>query len=317
MDLPLTVSIRSITAEAPGILAFDLRPLNGGKLPRFSAGSHIELALPGGLRRHYSLLNDPAEDHRYVIAVHQSPQSRGGSRWLHQTPRVGEPINIGMPRNNFALDEQAPHSILIAGGIGITPLLSMAHRLETLGRSWQLHQAVRSRSLAGFGDTLARWSGRVKLHADDEQGGRLLDIAMLVAAAPSGSHFYCCGPAPMLAAFEQATADLPPDHVHLEHFQAKAAPLIEATGAFEIELRRSGISLQVPAQRSMLDVLLDAGIDAPYSCGEGFCGSCRTAVSDGRPHHLDSVLTPADRARNDCVILCCSRSHSARLVLEL
>lgn len=317
--LSLDVQVRSITLMAEDTLSIELRGCDGGALPAFTAGAHVEVQLPVGLLRHYSLMNPPAERMRYVIAVHRHPASRGGSSYLHRVLRVGDVLRIGAPKNNFALEESAPHSLLIAGGIGITPLLAMAHRLNALGRAWTLLYANRNRARAGFIDVLealhVNGSGTIQLHIDEERQGRVLDMADCIAAAPPGTHFYCCGPGAMLDAFLHAAAAIPSERVHVEYFQVKA-PVMKQ-GEFHVELARSAMRLKVEDGKSVLDTLLDAGVDAPYSCGEGFCGSCMTTVLQGVPDHRDTVLSPAERKRNDRMIICCSRSRSECLVLDL
>ncbi|GAB7544029.1 PDR/VanB family oxidoreductase [Cupriavidus sp. 8B] len=323
----LDVQVHSVSLAAADVLAFELRHLDNQELPAFDAGAHIALQLPGGLLRHYSLLNAPGERQHYLIAVHRDPASRGGSIYLHETLRVGDRLKIGAPRNNFRLDEGRHRTVLVAGGIGITPLLAMIERLEQLGREWILHYATRTRRHAAFLDLLQRWEargpGRVHLHFDDEQQG-LLDLDSAVRTGGRDAHFYCCGPSPMLAAFERATDALPPHQVHVEYFKAKAvapsqegSPLAEAA-SFTVELCRSGMTLHVPAGRSILDVALDAGADVPYSCGEGFCGTCAARVIEGAPDHRDSVLDAAERQKGYVMMICCSRSlGGGRLVLDL
>lgn len=328
----IEVQVHAISIAAVDALAFELRDPHGGMLPAVEAGAHIEVRLPGNLTRHYSLMNTPGERHRYRIAVRLQPDSRGGSRYMHERLRVGDRLAISAPRNNFRLAEVPPLSVLIAGGIGITPLYSMIARLEQLGRDWKLHYAARSAASAPLLEELGQIErqrpGRVHLHFDERHAGRPLDVWAAVAAASGdeGTHFYCCGPTPMLAAFEQACASLSSERVHVEYFGPKKIPANQTSAglarppageSFEVALRRSGVTVEVPPQRSILDVLLDAGIDAPFSCGEGFCGSCRTAVIEGQPDHRDTVLDAAERAQGDTMMICCSRSRSPKLVLDL
>lgn len=315
----IEVRVKAIRHEAQGVHSFELRALPGHELPAFTAGAHIDVHLPNGLVRNYSLCNAPSERHRYVIGVNRDARSRGGSQYLHETLRVGDVLTIGAPRNNFALFEDAAHTVLIAGGIGITPLWSMIQRLEELGRSWQLFYAARSRQSAAFLDELRALGPRVQtsLHFnfDQESDGRLLDLAAIAAGARPDSHLYCCGPLPMLAAFEQACANLPPERVHVEYFAAKEAP--STTGGFTVELARSGRVIQVPAGKTILDAVLDAGVDAPYSCMEGVCATCETRVIEGLPEHRDLVLSPEEQAANTTMMICCSGARSPRLVLDL
>lgn len=309
----MRLRVKAIAYEAEDIVSLDLRAPDGSPLPAFTAGAHIELHLGNGLRRQYSLANPQTERHRYRIGVLKDAGSRGGSRFVHESIRPGDILTVEEPRNNFPLVEDAGHTILIAGGIGITPVWCMAQRLRELRRSWTLHYAVRTRARAAFLDEIAPDS--CHLHCDDAHDGRPLDIAAIVAAAPANAHVYCCGPLPMLAAFESATAGLPPEHVHTEYFQARAP--VAAAGGFDVVLARTNRTVHVPDNSTILDALLAAGIDAGHSCLEGVCGTCETKVIEGIPDHRDSVLTPAERASNRTIMICCSGSKSSRLVLDL
>lgn len=310
----LLLRVNATTWEAPNILSYELRSLDGGELPPFSAGAHIDLHLGNGLIRSYSLLNSEAERHRYVIAVQKDAATRGGSKWVHDHVRAGDQVTIGAPRNNFPLAEDAAQSILIAGGIGITPMMSMIERLSALGRRWQLYYCARTRAGAAFVDRLAK-RPEVRFNFDAEPGGAMLDLAPIVRSASETTHFYCCGPLGMLAAFEQATAGLPGERVHVEYFSAKEPPA--QAGGFTVVLAKSGRQIPVPAGRSILDTLLDAGIDMPHSCKEGVCGSCETRVLEGIPDHRDLILTKEEQAANRTMMICCSGAKTERLVLDL
>jgi vanillate O-demethylase ferredoxin subunit len=316
-DETIEVLVKSITYEAEDIISLDLRPVSAKVLPEFTAGSHIELHLSNGLTRHYSLANPQTERHRYCVAVQKDPATRGGSRFIHEAVRVGDILPVGRPRNNFALVEDSAHSVLIAGGIGITPLWCMLQRLVELGRSWKFFYALRSRRRAAFLDGIAALDAVQHFHPhfDDENGGALIDLDSVVKGAPPGAHFYCCGPLPMLAAFERATAGLPPENVHVEYFAAKAP--VDASGGFDVVLARSGRTIFVPEGSTILDVLLEAGVAVGHSCLEGVCGSCETTVLEGVPNHRDVVLSAQERASNRTMMICCSGSKSGRLVLDL
>ena len=317
------VRLRAITFEAERILGFELVPLAPAqRLPAFTAGAHIDLHLntpDGPLVRSYSLLNDPQETHRYRIGVNRDAKSRGGSEYVHAALRAGDVLTISEPRNNFPLDESAPFNMFIAGGIGITPMLGMIARSQALGTPWRLHYAARTRSQAGFLDLLAAYRDQPAAHLDivfdQEPGGRMLDLQRLVNDMPAGAHVYCCGPLPMLEAFERATAGLPPERVHREYFAAKEAAATD--GGFTVELARSGKTLDVPPGKSILDCLIDIRIEPPFSCREGICGTCEVRVIEGIPDHRDLVLTDAERAANDRMMVCCSGAKSSRLVLDL
>lgn len=316
----MQVRVQAIRYEAEGILSFELCPTAPDyELPAFTAGSHIDLHLPNGQIRSYSLLNAQGETHRYVIGVNKDPASRGGSRFMHDSVRPGDILTVGAPRNNFALDETAEHTVLIAGGIGITPLYGMIQRLEELGRSWQLHYATRARKHAAFLAPLHELAsdrpGSLNLNFDQESGGRYLDLPGIIAAAPPGTHFYCCGPLPMLEAFEKTADQLPSERVHVEYFAAKDAA--DTSGGFIIELARSGEEIAVPAGQTILDVLIEAGHQPLYSCQEGICGTCEVKVLAGEPDHRDLVLSAKQQKENRSMMICCSGCKGERLVLDL
>jgi ferredoxin-NADP reductase len=207
--------------------------------------------------------------------------------------------------------------ILIAGGIGITPLYCMIRRLTALGRSFELHYAVRGPDRAAFLEDIRALGARIHTHFDSEHGGAPLAIAPIVGAAPTGAHFYCCGPTGMLAAFEAATQDLPANRVHIEYFKPKEQPPAVSSGAFTVVLARSGQTFEVPPDKSILEVLLENGINADHSCMDGVCGSCETRVIDGVPDHRDSLLTKAERESNKTMMICVSRCLGPRLVLDM
>jgi vanillate O-demethylase ferredoxin subunit len=311
----LRLRVRAATWEAPGIVSYDLRPPEPGELPPFSAGAHIDLTLGNGLIRSYSLVNPQGERHRYVIAVQKDRASRGGSKWVHENLRPGDLVTAGGPRNNFALNEGADSSLLIAGGIGITPILCMIERLSFLKKRWELIYCARKRAETAFVERLSSYGERVRFNFDEEPGGAMLDIAQAVRAAPSNAHLYCCGPLPMLAAFEAATVELPRERVHVEYFSAKEPPAVQ--GGFTVVLAKSGREFVVAPGKTILDTLLDAGLDVAYSCMEGVCGTCETKVLEGTPEHRDLILTEAERAAGKVMMICCSGSKSERLVLDL
>lgn len=312
--MTLRLRITAATWEAPNIVSYELRPREGGELPPFTAGAHIDLTLPNGLVRSYSLINSQSERHRYVIAVQKDRGSRGGSKWVHENFRPGDLLTVSGPRNNFALEETAEKSIFIAGGIGITPMLCMIERLSAIGRDWGLIYCSRKRSGAAFLESLQK-RPQVRFNFDEDPGGRMLDVTAVVKAAPASAHLYCCGPLPMLEAFEQATKDVSRERIHVEYFTAKAPPAIE--GGFTVVLAKSGLTFAVLPGKTILDALRDNGVDTPYSCKEGICGTCETKVLAGVPDHRDLVLTEDGRASNKTMMICCSGSNSEKLVLDL
>lgn len=312
----LFLRVHRLEWAAEGILIIELRSPDGASLPAFSAGAHIDITLPNGLVRSYSLANDPSETHRYVLGIGLDPASKGGSTFIHRDLRIGQKLAVNAPRNHFALHEEAGHTLLIAGGIGVTPILAMAHRLHALKRSFAVVYAAREKSRAAFADELRALAPTFTLHLDAEQGGPL-DIAKAIASAPAGTHVYCCGPVPMLAAFEAATAHLPPETVHLEYFKAPVADNQAASTSFEVELSSSGKVFTIPSDKSILDVLTSAGVSAASACHEGICGSCEVALVSGEADHRDAVLTAAEKAANKTIMICVSRAKSPRLVLDL
>ncbi len=314
----IEVKVHAIRLQASTIHSFELRSASETALPPFTAGAHVEVHMSEHLVRSYSLVNSPAETDRYVIAVNKDAGGRGGSIYMHDQVRVGQMLRISEPRNNFELAENAAHTVLIAGGIGITPLFSMISRMRQLDRPWTLHYCGRDRASMAYVrevQDLKRAGADVHLHVDAENNGLLLSFAKVLEAAPVGSHYYCCGPKPMLAAFEEATCRLPPDHVHVEYFVAK--DVAAADGGYLVQLAKSGRTFPVLPGSTILNTLLDAGVDVGFSCMEGICGSCETKVVSGVPDHRDAVLSKSERDANDKMMICCSGSKTSTLVLDL
>jgi len=312
----MQVRVKRISYEAESINSYELVNPAGDELPPFTAGAHIDLHLANGMIRSYSLVNHQSERHRYVIAVNNDAAGRGGSKHVHETLRAGQVIEISRPRNNFALHEDAGHSVLIAGGIGITPMLSMIRRLEALGRSWELYYATRTRVAAAFLDELnALRPSYLHLTFDQEPQAKMIDLAAIVKAARPEAHLYCCGPVSMLEAFEAATADRPAGQIHVEYFKAKEKPA--ADGGFEVRLARSKQTIAVQPGQTILDALLAAGINANYACSEGVCGTCETRVIEGTPDHRDLFLSREEQQANKSIMICCSGSKSSTLVLDI
>jgi len=311
--------VRAIRVEAEDVVSLELAAPQGGELAPFTAGAHIDLNLGNGCIRSYSLVNDPCERDRYVVAVHKSPASRGGSRYIHEELQAGTLVDAGGPRNNFALVEDAPLVVLFAGGIGITPLWCMIQRLQALGRPWQLFYGGRSRARCAYLREIealaAAHPNRVHVHIDEDAGRAPMDLPALIGRVPANAHLYCCGPAPMLAAFEEATRSRPPGQVHVEYFSASQEAAV--AGGFEVVLARSQRRVPVNAGASILATLLDAGIDVPHACREGVCGACQTGVIEGEPDHRDSYLSPREKSSGKTMLLCCSGSKSDLLMLDL
>ncbi|MFT4247856.1 MAG: PDR/VanB family oxidoreductase [Pseudomonas sp.] len=314
--------VSDVRQDGTQVKVIELRASHGGALPAFTAGAHVDVALPlpDGHCRQYSLCNDPAELHRYVIAVAMSEHSRGGSRYLHEQVKPGMALSVGRPRNHFALAPDKGPALLLAGGIGITPLLAMARQLEREGRAWQLHYGVRSQAYAAllpelnYLGAVAR-HGRWHLHSD--QAGTRMDLAALIGQACADTHFYCCGPAAMLEHYrlEALRLGIDGERLHLEHFAAVTAAATD--GGFTVVLARSGTEIAVAEGQSILDALEDRGVDVSWGCREGVCGDCETRVLEGIPDHRDAVLSEQEKQRNASMMICCSGCKGARLVLDL
>jgi tetrachlorobenzoquinone reductase len=308
--------LTDVTPVARDTNLYTFRRRDGGRLPAYEPGAHIDLHLGNGLIRQFSLVQPGADPDSYVVGIKRDPQSRGGSRYIFDQMHVGDELKISAPRNNFPLVENADHVVLIAGGIGITPIWCMAQKLAALKRSWMLHYSCRSRDDMAFRETLETFGPEfVHLHFDDEAGGAVLDLKAALDAAPAGAHLYCCGPTPMLAAFEAAAASRPKGLVHVEYFTPKAEAA--TSGGFWVELARSGEEYYIPEGKKILEVLYEAGVDVDYSCELGICGACETRVISGIPEHRDSVLSEEEQAANDRVMICCAGCKSERLVLDM
>ncbi|EIF75258.1 cytochrome P450, partial [Burkholderia pseudomallei 354a] len=308
--------VDSVMPVAERVLRVRLVAPDGAPLPRWSAGAHIDVECGDtGLSRQYSLCGDPAERGVYEIAVLREPASRGGSAWLHERLRPGMRVKIRGPRNHFRLDGHAARAILIAGGIGVTPIGAIAREARARGIDYALHYCGRSRRTMAFVDELAALHGeRLRLHVSDE--GTRHDFSALDVAA--GTQVYACGPARMLDALAACAAHWPAHALRVEHFAA-AAPRVDprTDQPFEVELKDSGLTLTVPANRTLLATLRAANVDVQSDCEEGLCGSCEVRVLAGEVDHRDSVLSADERALNTRMMACCSRARRGRLVLEL
>ena len=298
---------------AAGVVELELAPAGGGEAPAWEPGAHVDLYLPGGMIRQYSLCGDPGELGSLRVAVLREAEGRGGSRHLHDVTAVGDVLPVGRPRNNFAL-APSPRYLFIAGGIGVTPLIPMIAAAGAAGAEWSLLYGGRSRRSMAFRAAL-EGDERVTIAPEDEVG--LLDLAAVLSGPRPDTLVYCCGPEPLLQAVEAASAHWPPGALHVERFKARDDLPSGPGTAFEVVLARSGISLTVEPGQTILEAVSAAGVPVPSSCQEGTCGTCETIVLEGEPEHRDSVLTAADRAANECMMICCSRARSERLVLDL
>ena len=310
----LTLRLVAIRYAAADTHLYEFADPEGRPLPAYAPGAHVDIHLPSGLMRQYSLARPDRYGQPYLVGIKLDRSGRGGSRWLHEQARVGELFRIAPPRNHFPLSEDAAHTVLIAGGIGVTPVWCMAQRLAETGSDFALHYAVRARADAAFLAELEVMSPRARLHVDAEAEG-VLDVAGIVAAAPADAHLYCCGPAPMMAAFEAAVAGRPAEQVHVEYFSA--APPAPIEGGFVVALAKDGREFAIAPGTTILETLRQAGLTLTSSCEQGVCGACETRVLDGVPDHRDLLLTPGEKASNKTMMICCSGALSDRLVLDL
>lgn len=320
LDGTVQVRISKKRAEADDIASFELVPVQGC-LPHFSAGSHIDVHLPNGMVRQYSLCNEVSQVNRYQIGVLRDPKSRGGSVCMHDVLTEGDVIRISEPRNHFALAHEAQKSILIARGIGVTPILSMAEGLAHLGATFEFHYCSRTLSRTAFAHRIQRavYADHVKFHLDDGPEQQRFDASAVLARPDEHTHAYVCGPAGFLDYVLNAgrAAGWKEENLHREYFAASPGTTTGATDAFEVQIASTGSVVFVPAGKSVVQALAEQGIDIPVSCEQGVCGTCLTRILEGEPDHRDMFLTDAERSRNDQFTPCCSRAKSARLVLDL
>jgi phthalate 4,5-dioxygenase reductase component len=311
-SLPLRIADRAEIAR--GIHRFTLVPAAGGALPPFTAGAHLTIAVPNGMRRRYSLCSDPAETGFYEIAVKREEAGRGGSASLCDAARVGDVLAASAPRNDFPLGARAGGFLFIAGGIGITPIRSMIHALADDPRPWKLVYLTRSREMTAFAQELAAEGPRVVLHHDGGDPERGFDLWPLLEK-PGNRQVLCCGPRGLMEAVRDMTGHWPASAVQFEDFGAGVAAVRPEDVAFTVRLARSGREVAIPADRSILETLREAGLSLPSSCESGTCGTCRTRLLEGEAEHRDLVLEEADRAR--AIMICVSRARGGTLVLDL
>jgi len=315
----LQVRVQRKSQEAEGIVALELVSADGRPLPGFGAGSHIDVHLPNGLVRQYSLCNSAAERHRYRIAVLREPTSRGGSAAVHDLVKEGDVLTISAPRNHFALHD-APRSLLLAGGIGVTPILCMAQRLATWGADFEMHYCTRSPARTAFREEIAAsaFADKVHLHHDDGAEAQKLRVAELLATPEPGTQIYVCGPGGFIDhVVNTAKANgWPAQQIHLEYFAA-AAQDTAGDQPFEVKLTSSGQTYRIPKDQTIVQALRAEGVEIMVSCEQGVCGTCITRVLEGVPDHRDCYLTDDERAANDQFTPCCSRSKTPLLVLDL
>jgi ferredoxin-NADP reductase/nitrite reductase/ring-hydroxylating ferredoxin subunit len=312
----VTVVVKRKWQSADGVIGFELAARNG-HLPTFQPGAHIDVHLPNGMTRQYSITNGPGDLLSYVIGVKAESASKGGSKVLVETVREGDLLAISEPRNNFPLRRDAIRTVLIAGGIGITPLLSMARFLDKSSLPYELHYFVRSGEQAAFRDQLEALHGKVIIHQGLPRNEIAATIATALGAWSMAQHVYVCGPSAMLESVRAAAAaqGWPDEAIHFEYF--KNDKVIDNSSSFEIELARSAMTLHVPAGKTILEIMREAGLTVPSSCEQGACGTCLTTVIEGEIDHQDVYLNNSEKASNACMMTCVSRAKSARLVLDI
>jgi vanillate O-demethylase ferredoxin subunit len=307
-------------AVAANICAYELTSVDGHALPPFSAGSHIDVFLANGITRQYSLCNPPSERHRYLIAVLKDPASRGGSKAMHEDVHEGDELTISAPRNHFSLAHPPEKSLLLAGGVGITPILCMAERLEAIGEEFELHYAARSEATMAFRRRIldSPFARKVHFHFNDGGMEQKLDLGALLRERRPDTHLYVCGPKGFMEAVLDTarSSSWPEAKLHYEFFGA--APIRLATdGSFQVQIASTGERITVPPEQTVVAALSAVGIDIQVSCEQGVCGTCLTRVLEGTPDHRDLFLTQKEQAKNDQFTPCCSRSKSAFLTLDL
>jgi len=308
--------VAAVSKEADDIICLGLEDPKGRRLPQWTPGSHIDVAA-GGFDRMYSLCGNADENRRFEVAILREDNGRGGSKYIHDNIEIGTLVRVRGPKNHFRLDETADSYLLVAGGIGITPIMAMADRLKRLGKTYAIHYAGRSRAAMAFIDRLSRDHGdRLHLHPKDE--GKRIDLPDLLEAGNSADQVYACGPERLLSELEDLSQSWPPNRIHVEHF-TPAASLLDPTHEtpFEVALTDSDLTLEVAPDQTLLQALHAAGLDVPCDCEEGLCGSCEVKVVSGDIDHRDRVLSQSERAQNTRMMTCCSRARGGKLVLGL
>lgn len=310
----ITATVTGIVTEADDVVSLRLEPVSGDKMPAWEAGAHVDLVLSPHLERQYSLCGDPTDLSHWRLGVLREPDSRGGSAHVHEILAVGDDVVCRGPRNDFPLVDSERY-LFIAGGIGITPILPMIAACDAAGRPWQLFYGGRQESSMAFLEELGRYGDRVTVWPQDTHGP--LDLDAVLGTPDPSTAVHCCGPGALLDAVEERCRKWPAGALHLERFRPKEGALDGANAAFEVELEHSGVTFTVSPDQTLAEAIEAAGVDLPTSCREGTCGTCETVVLAGEPDHRDSCLTPEEQESNEIMMPCCSRSRSARLVLDL
>ena len=313
-EIAIDVQVQAKELVADGVATLTLTSVDGTALPEWTAGAHVDLILGAAPTRQYSLCGRVDEPGTYRVGILRDDQGSGGSRYVHERVQPGDTVRIRGPRNHFVL-EPSPAYVFVAGGIGITPMLPMVAAAEAAGATWELLYGGRRRGSMAFLDELAAYGDRVRVAPQDEVG--LLDLDALLGTPREDTLVYVCGPEPLLAAVEQRCASWPHGALHLERFAPKPMGEPVRSEPFDVVLERSGLTVTVPPERSIMSVVEEAGVAVVSSCAEGTCGTCETRVLDGLPDHRDSVLSDDEKATNGCMMICVSRSCGDRLVLDL
>ncbi len=317
----MQVRLTNIRYQADGIASFELTPVNGEDISPFLAGSNLDIHIRPGLIRQYSLTNAPDDLSAYRIAVQREESGRGGSKAMHDELRIGQVLEVGEPRNQFCLDPAAKHHVLMAGGIGITPLLAMARACIAAGHSFEMHYTARSPDKIAFRKALRSEIPKdtLTIYNDAAKGDARFDLAAHLPAFNKGSHMYICGPGGFMDATiaQAAGTGWPDDTVHIERFAGDAPVQLDSDGEFFVVLKKSGTRVAVAEDQTILEALDNAGIDVDFSCEQGICGTCITKVLSGRPDHRDSFLNDAEKASNQMIAVCVSRCIDEELILDM
>ena len=318
-DRLIDVTVVRRVDAGDGIVIIELAPADGSPMPCFEPGAHIDVHIAPKIVRQYSLCGDPADTSTYRLGIKLETESRGGSLAIHRDLEAGDRLTIGEPRNNFPLVRSARRSVLIGGGIGVTPLLAMAADLERRGADFELHYCARSRAAAAFWPELqrSRYAPKVRLHLDNGNGGQRFAVERDIPSATADEHLYVCGTAPFIVSVlaEARRKGWPEGRLHHEAFTA--AGVTEGGEEFDVTAVRSGVTVRVLSDQTIAAALLAAGVDVPLSCEQGVCGTCLIDVIEGVPDHRDAYQTESEWAANDRIAVCCSRARSARLVLDI
>ncbi|MBC2589707.1 MULTISPECIES: PDR/VanB family oxidoreductase [Rhodococcus] len=315
-DDEIDVVVEKVDTVATGVKALVLRPVTGTSLPTWTPGAHIDVLLPSGPVRQYSLCGDPSDSDAWRIAVLREPpaKGRGGSEYIHTSVHAGTKLRVGLPRNNFPFVESSRY-LFVAGGIGITPILPMIARAQDLGADWHLVYGGRTAESMAFRDELSRYGDRVEILPEDNHGP--IDLDRVLREPRNDTAVYCCGPSGLLEAIEHRFASWPEGALHTERFIPAVAPEASGDTAFEVVLAKQNRSFVVPTGETILHTLESNGIDVLSSCQQGMCGRCEQTVLEGIPDHRDEILTPEEQAAGEYILICVSRCRGDRLVLDL